>query len=67
MEGWHREGEADGRMQGGEDEEELEEERGCGRGRAAWLTGLVVAGWLAVTDNLRQSFSPGNTHTLKHT
>lgn len=48
-------------------EEEEEEQRGCGWGWVPWLTGLDLAGWLAVTHKLRQGYSPGHTHTHTHT
>lgn len=54
--------EGDGRME----EEEEQEQRGCGWGWVAWLTGLDLAGWLAVTHNLRRGFSPGLIHTHSH-
>ena len=53
----------DGRME--EEEEEEEEQRGCGW--VAWLTGLDLAGWLAVTHNLRRGFSPQGLYTHIHT
>lgn len=48
------------------EEEEEQEQKGCGWGWVAWLTGLDLAGWLAVTHNLRRGFSPGLIHTHTH-
>ena len=56
-----------GRDGGMAEEEQEEEQRGCGWGWAAWLTGLDLAGWLAVTHNLRRGFSPGLIRTRAHT
>ncbi len=61
MEG--QDGEREMEVMEGEEEEEW---RGCGSGWVAWLTGLDLAGWLAVTHNLRWGFSPGLIHTHTH-
>jgi len=64
MEGWDGEGGME------EEEEEEEEQRGCGWGWVAWLTGLDLAGWLAVTHNPKTGVLPRVyecTHTHTHT